>query len=238
MSVLLAIDTSTQACSAALLYEGELIQELSGEPRSHTRLLLPMIDRLLAAAGCKLQQLDAIAYTAGPGSFTGLRIGMGVVQGLAFGADLPVIGVSSLETLALGAQRQLNLTGKQLIIPAFDARMGEIYWAVYRAGASQSDQTVFMETVTPDSLTAPESVAAELAVTGPVCGVGEGWQYAQQFAVTAGAIHSELLPEAQDAARLAEPLLQQGRAVSVEQAELMYLRDTVSWKKRQRLRQP
>ena len=231
LSVLLAIDTSTQACSVALLRNDEVIQEFSHRPRSHTRLLLPMVDKVLAEAGCALPQLSAVAYTAGPGSFTGLRIGMGVVQGLAFGADLPVIGVSTLQALAVGARRQLNLVGDQLVIPAFDARMGEIYWGVYRA-----DDEAPAQTVIADSLTEPAAVASELNAAQAIYGVGEGWQYAGQFPVAAQNIHVDLLPEAQDAARLAEPLLQQGKAVPVEQAELVYLRDTVSWKKRRRLR--
>ena len=241
MSALLAIDTSTQACSAALLYNGECTQRLANEPRSHTRLLLPIVDELLASSGCTLQQLDAIAFTAGPGSFTGLRIGLGVVQGLAFAADLPVIGVSTLQALALRAQRQLSLAGDQFIVPAFDARMGEIYWGVYRTSCGNADgisagksSHKVPELVIADSLTAPAQVAKEL--NAPVLGVGEGWQYMDQFPLTASSVHTDLFPQAQDVLLLAELQWQLGKALPVEQAELIYLRDTVSWKKRERLR--
>ncbi len=228
--MLLAIDTSTHACSVAIAFKDTVEQEFSDEPRSHTRLLLPMVDQVLAAAGCELSQLDAIAYGAGPGSFTGLRIGMGVVQGLAFGANVPVIPVSTLQVMAQGAVRKFNLRGGETLLPALDARMEEIYWGVYRAKAGGAEEVV------PDALTAPEKVAAELQGSGIDVGVGEGWQYADQFPVKAVRTDSGLVPEARDVAVVAQSLLQSGKAVPVEQARLRYLRDKVSWKKHQKLR--
>ncbi|MDM3869816.1 tRNA (adenosine(37)-N6)-threonylcarbamoyltransferase complex dimerization subunit type 1 TsaB [Porticoccus sp. W117] len=231
MSVLLAIDTATQACSAALMVDGETRQEITLEPRSHTRLLLPMVDKLLADADLSPSQLDAIAYTAGPGSFTGLRIGFGVVQGLAFACDLPVIAVSSLHTLAVGAQRQLPVSEGMVVIPAFDARMSEVYWGAYQTTAAQP------KTIAEDCLTSPEEVAMNIANIFPaenLVGVGEGWHLAQQFPLQPGAIHESLYPEAIDALSLAAANMD--AAVAVEQAQLFYLRDTVSWKKRERLR--
>ncbi|MGS2723200.1 tRNA (adenosine(37)-N6)-threonylcarbamoyltransferase complex dimerization subunit type 1 TsaB [Porticoccus sp. GXU_MW_L64] len=231
MSVLLAIDTATQACSAALKVGSETRQEITLEPRSHTRLLLPMVDKLLADADLLPSQLDAIAYTAGPGSFTGLRIGFGVVQGLAFACDLPVIPVSSLHTLALGAQRQLPIAEGAVIIPAFDARMSEVYWGAYQTTSEVA------KTVVSDCLTAPDAVAAnivaEVAAENAV-GVGEGWHLAQQFPWQPGAVDESLYPQAIDALALAADNME--AAVAVEQAQLVYLRDTVSWKKRERLR--
>lgn len=231
MSVILAIDTSTNACSAALLNKGELIQEISLEPRSHTRLLLEMVDKVLSSAQLTLAQLDAIAYTSGPGSFTGLRIGMGVVQGLAFGADLPVVGISTLQALSLGAVKSCELESGQLILPAFDARMGEIYWGCYRL-----DQNGLVIAECDDQLTPPEIVGANLSGEQIVIGVGEGWQFESEFPVQPAKVVVNLMPEAKDVALLAEPLVKQGKVVPIEQAELVYLRDTVSWKKRERLR--
>ena len=100
MPTLLALDASSTACSCALIRDQLIVQRFEIAPREHTRLLLPMVDEVLAEAGVSLGQLDAIAYGQGPGSFTGLRIAAGVAQGLAYGADLPLMGVSTLEALA------------------------------------------------------------------------------------------------------------------------------------------
>src|SRR5690554_5279655 len=131
MTTILALDAATTACSVALCRGGVITRQFVSTPREHTRLLLPMVDELLSEAGISLAQVDALAFTAGPGSFTGLRIGFGVVQGLAFGADLPVIPVSTLAALALAGARKAQL-GSGCILPALDARMGEIYWGLYR----------------------------------------------------------------------------------------------------------
>src|SRR5690606_19863123 len=135
MARILALDTATDACSVALNIDGEVTEDFIVAPQEHTRRLLPMVDGLLAAGQIALGDLDAIAFTRGPGSFTGLRICVGVVQGLAFGADLPVIGVSTLLTMTASAQRLLNLEPTSLVLPALDARMGELYWGLYQVGA-------------------------------------------------------------------------------------------------------
>jgi len=121
---ILALDTSTEYCSVALWHDGEISSrsELAGQ--KHSELLMPMLDELLKEAGIKLKQLDGIAFGKGPGSFTGVRIACGVTQGLAFGADLPVAGICTLEALAEGS-------GRSKVIAALDARMGEIYHAAY-----------------------------------------------------------------------------------------------------------
>lgn len=126
---LLAIDTVTEACSAALWLDGEVHERFEIAPRRHTTLILPMVQALLAESGMSLAQLDAIAVDRGPGSFTGVRIGTGVVQGLAFSTDLPVVPISSLATLAQAVWQQL---GHENVLALIDARMQEVYGAYYR----------------------------------------------------------------------------------------------------------
>ena len=129
---LLAIETATEACSAALYLDGEVHPRFVLAPQRHAELILDMMDGLLAAAGIGLRDLNALAFGRGPGSFTGVRIAAGVIQGVAFGADLPVVPVSTLAALAQGAVRQ---TGHERILAGVDARMGEVYWGVYQADA-------------------------------------------------------------------------------------------------------
>jgi tRNA threonylcarbamoyladenosine biosynthesis protein TsaB len=126
---LLAIDTVTEACSAALSLDGQVQERFEIAPRRHTQLILPMVEALLAEAGITLTDLDAIAVDRGPGSFTGVRIGTGVVQGLAYAADLPVLPVSSLAALAQAAWQQ---QGHEPVLALIDARMQEVYAAYYR----------------------------------------------------------------------------------------------------------
>ena len=121
---LLGIDTATEACSVALTGVGDTILErYKIEPKGHSNLVLPMIDGLLSDSGISHHDLDAIAVDTGPGSFTGIRIGIGIAQGLSFGLELPLIGISSLMVLAEGSEPTVAA-----VLPAIDARMGEVYW--------------------------------------------------------------------------------------------------------------
>lgn len=127
---ILAIDTATEACSVALWNNGEKHALFEICPREHTQRILPMVQQVLAESGVTLNQLDALAFGRGPGSFTGVRIGIGIAQGLAMGAELPMIGVSTLATMAQGAFR---VTGATQVLAAIDARMGEVYWGTIPA---------------------------------------------------------------------------------------------------------
>ena len=120
---LLAIETATDACSCALDIDGESRWRYQLAPRQHAELLLPMVSELLDEAAVAMRDLDGVAFGRGPGSFTGVRIAASVVQGLAFGADLPVAGVSSLRALAEGVRREY---GEEAVLSAFDARMSEV----------------------------------------------------------------------------------------------------------------
>src|SRR5262245_12294997 len=128
---LLAIETSTEACSAALYSTKGCLWRFEIAPKAHASLLLPMIESLLAQAQLSLDQLDAIAVTRGPGSFTGVRIGIGVAQGLSYGLNLPVYEVSTLDALALEAMSHVGIESATIVV-ALDARMNEVYAALYQ----------------------------------------------------------------------------------------------------------
>jgi tRNA threonylcarbamoyladenosine biosynthesis protein TsaB len=125
--IILALETATEACSVALWHHGELCERLSVAPNRHSALLLPMVEAVLAEGGLPLSRCDAVAYGEGPGSFTGLRIGVGAAQGLAYGAGLPTVGVSSLQALARRLRARHSLA-------AIDARMAQVYWCCFRRG--------------------------------------------------------------------------------------------------------
>lgn len=237
MTTILAIDTSTPACSVAIKSGDEVLSHYQLASREHTKLLLPMVDGLLSEAGLTLSQVDVIAFTAGPGSFTGIRIGFGVVQGLAFGAGLPVLPVSSLETLGQTAVRKLALAevgsvnGARInIVPMLDARMDEIYWAQFQLVNGRC-----LERIGDDGLSAPEDISV-VAEGFPTVVVGDGWRYADRISLQATTVETSLLPDAQDVLTLASPLFKAGKALPVEQVSPVYLRDKITWKKRQRLR--
>ncbi|RBL65802.1 tRNA (adenosine(37)-N6)-threonylcarbamoyltransferase complex dimerization subunit type 1 TsaB, partial [Pseudomonas sp. MWU13-2625] len=131
---MLALDTATEACSVALLHDGKVTSHYEVIPRLHAQKLLPMIQELLANAGVTLQQVEAIAFGRGPGAFTGVRIAIGVVQGLAFALERPVLPVSNLAVLA---QRALREHGATQVASAIDARMVEVYWGCYQEVAGE-----------------------------------------------------------------------------------------------------
>lgn len=217
---LLALDTATEACSAALLVGDELLEHFEVVQQGHSARLLPMIEALLAQAQLSLAQLDAIAFGRGPGSFTALRIGAGVTQGLAFGADLPVVPVSSLAALAQGIDAAR-------VLAAFDARMDQVYWGAYVRDPQGTMVAVTAEAVLhPGVVTAPE---------GPWVGAGGGWdRYASILTPHLGGRvtrwEPRRYPRARDVARLALPAYQRGETVDAEAALPVYVRDDVARK--------
>ncbi|HWQ94164.1 MAG TPA: tRNA (adenosine(37)-N6)-threonylcarbamoyltransferase complex dimerization subunit type 1 TsaB, partial [Gammaproteobacteria bacterium] len=183
---LLAIDTSTEACSAALLIGTETREHFKLAPREHAKLILPMVDKLLAEAGLSLSQLDAIAFGRGPGSFTGLRIAAGVAQGLAFGADVPVLPISTLAALAQGAYTDLGATR---VLTALDARMSEVYWGVYQINGAG-----VMELHGAEEVCAPGNVS--LPLDGEWVGAGSGWkEYGAALREHCGTLVYTVMPE-------------------------------------------
>jgi len=223
--MLLALDSSTEACSVALINGDEVTEQFLLTPREHTQRLLPMVDEVLAEAGISLTQLDAIAYGRGPGSFTGLRICLGAVQGLAFGADLPVVPVSSLVALAQTALDKGAVNTEQSVLAALDARMDEVYWAHCHF------QQGLAVIAGGEHLSAPEQVSLE-TINKDTLGVGSGWHYSARISLEKiQSIHNDVLPSAGSVAKLGLNHFSKGEFCQADQAVPVYLRDEVAWQK-------
>jgi tRNA threonylcarbamoyladenosine biosynthesis protein TsaB len=229
----LALDTATEACSAALLLrDGRVALRSAITPRGHAELILPMIDSLLQEAGCKLAELDGLAFGRGPGSFTGLRVAAGVVQGLAFGSGLPVAPVSSLAAVALLVLEAAGGPDEGVLV-CNDARMGEVYWGCYTAGAAGL----------------PELVAQTPERVGPASGIepAPGVRHCAGNALrrepellsrlrAAGLrAHEGLYPRADAVARIGAVLLARGEGVGAAEAQPVYVRDEVAQPARPRV---
>lgn len=224
---ILAIDTATENCSVALVIDNSYFVRREVAPRDHTKKILPMVDEVLKEAGIALTDLDALAFGRGPGSFTGVRIGIGIAQGLAYGADLPMIPVSTLAAMAQGSYRIHQVTH---VATAIDARMSEVYWARYVRQENGDWQSSDQECVI-----APEILAGQLSEDPLIwTRAGTGWAaYADalaqlKFNTQPGDV---LYPDAEDIAFLAKFAFAKGETVSVEESSPVYLRDTVAWKK-------
>lgn len=239
MSSILAIDTSSELCSVALLFRDKVFTECLDSPRQHSQKLLPLIDQLLINNGLELKDLDAIAYGRGPGSFTGLRICLGIVQGLAFSCDIPVIAVSTLQTLAEGALQQGIVQEGDTLLTALDARMSEVYWSVHQVEANGvaglelrniSDEFVGPAATVLEFDQLRDVSSERLVMVGPGCHYPELSQYPARDK------YQQLLPLAENMLSSAVESLQQGKVIKAEEARPVYLRDSVAWKKRQRIR--
>ncbi|WP_392563898.1 tRNA (adenosine(37)-N6)-threonylcarbamoyltransferase complex dimerization subunit type 1 TsaB [Orbus wheelerorum] len=226
MTNILAIDTSTEACSVALMFNNELSSDFALSQRDHTKQILPMIDNLLKAANCPLSQIDAIAFAKGPGSFTGVRIGIGIAQGLALGLDKPMIGVSTLKALAQGAYR---VKGASRIIAAIDARMGEVYLGAYQVTDEGNVQLMMEECVIK-----PELVSNHLASFSFAENItyyaGTGWSTYPDMMIGLKD-GGTLLPKAEDMLIIAKQEYINGNLIAVQDVEAAYLRNEVTWKK-------
>ncbi|HEX4869162.1 MAG TPA: tRNA (adenosine(37)-N6)-threonylcarbamoyltransferase complex dimerization subunit type 1 TsaB [Moraxellaceae bacterium] len=219
---LLALETSTEACSVALSVDGRVVSRFRHAPRLQTDLLLPMTEEVLAEAGLGLGDLDALAYSRGPGAFTGVRIAAAAVQAFAFARDLPVVAVSSLQALAQGAWR---VHGATRVLSVFDARMDEVYVAGFALGAGR------MLPLGEEHLCAPGALPAELRGEWFAAGNGVA-AYADVLAGQCALAGSDatLFPSAEDVLPLAEDRFVREGGQRAELALPVYLRDEV-WKK-------
>ncbi len=221
---ILGIETSTEYCSLALWQDGVVLEKIEHVGQKHSERLISMLDALLQEAGVKLAQLDGIAYGMGPGSFTGVRIACSVTQGLALGANLPVIGICTLQAVA-------QASGKEKVIASLDARMAEVYFAVYEKRAGE------WQTVCAPCLCLPQNTP----------GVeGAGWQGAgsgfaahgvvlqARYDAQLAEIDAVCVPQASAIVQLAAPLFAAGLGVDAAQAMPLYLRDKVALKTSER----
>ena len=224
---ILALDTSTEWCSVALWLDGRVLSRDERAGQRHSALILPMIDALMSEAGLVLTQLDAIAFGAGPGSFTGLRIACGVTQGLAFGAGLPVVPVGTLEALA-------QASAAARVVTALDARMDEIYHAAYTR-----DDAGWRELHAP-SLCAPAAAPAVDGGDWTGCGNGfavQGGALRARYAGQLREVHEDLRPHARDMLGIAADRFAQTGGLDPAQAAPLYVRDKVAFSVAERARQ-
>ena len=219
---LLAIETSTDACSVGLSVDGELLLDHRIASQQHGALVLPMVDALMATAGLVPAQLDGVIFGRGPGSFTGVRIGVAVTQGIALGADAGVFGVSTLQSVAQGCYR---VHGETHVAVSLDARMDEVYFAAFVC-----DDNGLMQPVTDEMLLPPAMVPA-MPADSTWCWAGSGAERYRDLVLKAApdaVIHADCWPMAQDLLTLGTPSALSGALLSAEQAAPVYLRDKVA----------
>ena len=224
MKHLLAIETSTEACSVALDRDGEVLERCEHAPMKHAEIILPAVTSLLAEAGVRMSDLDGIAFGRGPGSFTSLRIGIGVVQGLAWGVDIPVVPVSSLAAVAqVVADARPLVTGDRIVV-AMDARMNEVFHAPFTYSKDQS-----IEAAGEEGVSSPSDVIAE----PPFIAAGNGFDRYDELAALAKratAAVTDAWPRAGAVAKLARRWLQDNTALPAGLAQPVYVRNNVAEK--------
>lgn len=214
---LLAFETATRHLSVALWQDGEFIERSAEVPNGGSERLLPWVSELLAEAGSTLEQLDGVAFGAGPGGFTGLRLGCGVAQGVAWGLDIPVLPVSTLEALALES-------GNGNVWACLDARMNEVYGSAYEVAGSVVRQLVVPACMPPALIPVPAFAGGR--------GVGDG--FSAYGAVLQGRkpdladVRPDLYPTAVGVLRLAAPVFLRGQARPAAEAQPVYVRDKVA----------
>lgn len=219
MSCLLIVDASSSLCSVALSRASESWSLCEDQPRRHAQRLLPMVDELLMQAGVKKAELQGIAYGRGPGSFTGIRIAASVLQGIAFALELPVCGISSLQSVAL---KTLQNTAADHVMAIMDAHMGEVFW-----GHFQRDGEL-CRLVGEEHVGSPEQCLQALDnFDGMVAGDGLTLPAFSGFMQDWAAIQ----PQADIMLLLAQAAWRRGEFGAVAQHPPVYLRDSVAWKK-------
>lgn len=221
MTKLLAIDTATERCSVAARIDGVWFERSVDTLRGHADIVLSMIDEVLRESGTKASELAGIAYGRGPGGFTGVRIAIGVVQGLAFGAAVPTVGISNLAAVA----QQVAASGDRVLV-CMDARMQEVYWGLFR----QDPASGCVEPAGEEHVSAPGEVSVEPTQADVIAGSALPAYpvLAERFASLRSVV---ALPRARDILVLGERELRAGRGRPAVEAQPVYLRDQVAFVK-------
>lgn len=223
MTCILALDTSTDAGSVALWQDGEVLENFQLLPRQQAQALLPQIDDLLAQAGIGLNQLDALAFGRGPGSFTGLRIAAASIQGLALALDRPVLPVSTLQTLAWTAHQQYFANK---VLTLLDARMNEVYWCAWQWQDS-CPQPLLVETLSP-----PEAILLKGQQDQDWVLAGSGAVFVDRLPPLVRSCVQQELPDIRPSAgamvHLAHQAWLRGEGLDAADALPVYLRDKVT----------
>jgi tRNA threonylcarbamoyladenosine biosynthesis protein TsaB len=214
--VFVAFETSGEWCSVALFAGGDIAAMEVRAGQRHSELALPMMDQLLGERRLAPRDLEAVAFGAGPGAFTGLRIACGLAQGLAVARGVPVLGISSFEIIAEEA-------GARRVVACIDARMREVYYAALEKQGDRWRELVQAQCVAPQALTLPP---------------GEGWigcgsGFAAYGNLGLNRVLPEIHPTAMAVAALAAPRLQAGEGVDAAQATPIYVREKVAFTKRE-----
>ena len=230
MRNILALDTATDACSVALIQDGTISSRSELIPRQHNQRLFSMLGEVVPRGNPKDVGVELLAYNHGPGSFTGLRIAASAIQGLAFAADLPVAGISTLACMAQGAWRRGEISPAATALVLLDARINEVYWGLYELedGVARPCQ--------PDAVAAPGLLPPDTgAQSQELVALGSGLRYADAIpaALTRrwSVAEPELWPDSLDLLTLGESCFERGGLCTAEQVQPVYLRDEISWKK-------
>ncbi len=213
---ILAIDTCTDVATVTLSLSGVKTSRMVSDIAKSSGHILKLCDEVFSEADTKLSEVDFIAYTKGPGAFTGVRMCIGVVQGLSLACNIPTLGFSTLELLGFRASKKFNT---QKVAAAIDARMGEVYWAVYLEGIVKSERICKPEQV--------DKLSAEFV------GVGSGWKIYKDSLIKASEIkcvEPEFYPDSSDLVDLSILSIDLGKKVTHELPQPTYLRNNVAQK--------
>ncbi len=221
---ILALDASTEHCSAALWRDGAVFERSARAGQTHSEMLIAMADEVMAEAGIALPQVSGIAFGAGPGSFTGLRVACAVAQGLAFPGDIPLAGIGTLQALAAGA-------GAEAVVCCIDARMGEVYHAAYRRDGDAYAEVLAPRVCAPDAV--PDLPPGRWTACGGGFAVYSG-VLRQRYCAQLESVLDERVPQARDIACLAAPVFAAGRGIRADAAAPLYVRDRVALKTSER----
>lgn len=230
--MILAVETAAGACSVALSNGSEMYTRYSEQARAHSQLTMGMVDEVLAESGCNVRDIDGLGVTIGPGSFTGLRIGFSIIQGLAFAMGLSVAPVSTLKTMVATYRRGRDDVKKSVYLAVLDARMGQFAVGIYRWNGER------LSTERHDCLLSASAVHALINQLRPTALIGETEKLlaAQENDIAAHSIDvCELYPHALDLYELAAEQHRRGLSMPIDEIELCYLRGTEAWTKRIRI---